>query len=361
MDSDSSSGPPPGPPYGPPPGPPYWTPPYPPRPMPKRKPVWPWVLGAVLFAIILFVVTIGSMFSSFAGSFESQGGQRTVHESEDNAQGVFVEIPVEGVIVDARTDRVNPVDWVRKCLEQAAEEPNLKGILLRVNSPGGGIRASEEILKALREFKGEHDVPLVVWMSDVAASGGYYVSMCSDWIVCHDSTITASIGVIWSTMNWQGLMNDKLGVKFEPIKSAPMKDIGSPDRQMTAREKALIQEMVDQAFARFIEVVVDGRAGKGKTPVTEESVLALQSTILNGTMAFEKGLVDELGFRESAIAKLKELSGIERAEVVEFTPPMSFLDIMLAGKRPVDPLQGHLARLSFLYTEGPPLLALWER
>jgi protease-4 len=186
--------------------------------------------------------------------------------------------------------------------------------------------------------------------------------MEADWIVAHEDTITASIGVIWNTMNWEVLMKDKLGVKFDPITSAPMKDIMSSDRAMRPEERDLIQGFVDDAFAEFIQVVVDGRAGKGQKPVTDASVRALESTILNGRRAYAEGLVDQLGYRDDAVTKLKELAKIERADVIEYKRPLTFFDVMFGMKAEArDPVSVELARLHFLYTEGPPLLALWER
>jgi signal peptide peptidase SppA len=334
-----------------------------PVPPPRRRVIWPWVLGGIaLIGVILVFVIMITFTVAMSSGLEGSAERRVMLDDEKNEDGVFVEIPVEGVIVDAKTTTINPVTWLAKCLEKAGKEKNLKGVLLRVNSPGGGIRASAVMLKALREFKVKHSVPVVVWMKDVAASGGYYVSMDADWIVAHDDTITASIGVIWNTMNWEVLMKEKLGVRFSPVTSAPMKDIGSANRPMTEMERALIQSFVDDAFKEFVDIVVTGRAGKGVKPVTNESVRALESTILNGRRAYAEGLVDQLGYRPDAIAKLKELAGIARADVVEYKPPMTFMEVMLGGETQAgDPLTGELARLSFLYSEGPPLLAIWER
>lgn len=332
--------------------------PYPPPPPPRRRSAWPWILlglGLGFFALIIMVMV------GLTGLVPSTEGRRVVHSAEVGSQGVLVEIPVEGVIVDARAGGVNPVKWVKSCLQNAAKEPNLKGILLRVNSPGGGIRASDRILKDLRAFKDEYGVPIVVYMTDVAASGGYYVSMASDWIVAHDDTITASIGVIWSVMNWRDLMTEKLGVRWDAVKSAEMKDIGSPNRDMTIEERGLIQEFVTDAYDKFVGLVVAGRRQKGKVPVTEESVRALKSTILSGRHAYAKGLVDELGFRENAVAKLKQLAGIDRAEIIEYLPPKSFIEELMAVEGRLTPLERHLKRIELLHADGSPLLAIWER
>jgi len=329
-----------------------------PPPPPPSRPVWPWIIGALLLGFILLVAMIYVGLSDLVPSTQ---GERVLLEDAEDEQGVFVEIPIEGVIVDARAGGPNPVSWVKSCLSDAAREPNLKGIILRVNSPGGGIRASDQILAYLTSFKAEKQVPIVVYMKDVAASGGYYVSMASDWIVAHEDTITGSIGVIWSLMNWSELMNDKLGVRWNNITSADMKDIGSPNRDMTVEERALIQTYVDDAYGKFVGLVVAGRKGKGRVPVTNETVRALRSTILTGRRAFAKGLVDELGFRHHALEKMKQLAGIERADVVEYRPPRTFFEELMSIEGPLTPFEQRLRRIELLHAKGSPLLALWER
>jgi len=322
------------------------------------RPVWPWILGALLLGVVLIVAMVYAGISDLVPSTE---GQRVLLDDVENEQGLFVEIPIEGVIVDAKAGGPNPVAWVRSCLRNAAREPNLKGILLRVNSPGGGIRASDQILAYLKSFKAEHQVPIVVYMTDVAASGGYYVSMAADHIVAHDDTITGSIGVIWSVMNWRELMEEKVGVRWDNVKSAEMKDIGSPNRDMTVEERALIQTYVDDAYGKFVSLVVEGRAGKGRVPVTAESVRALKSTIVTGRRAVEKGLVDELGFREHAVANLRQRAGIERADIVEYRPAKTFFEELMKIEGPLTPLDRLTKRIELLHTSGSPLLALWER
>jgi signal peptide peptidase SppA len=327
----------------------------------KRGAFWPWFLCGLAVALFVGIVVLAARIGSHGGTFRARGEQRVVLDDEDDEKGVFVEIGVEGVIVDAAVGGANPVESLASALERAGEESDLRGLLLRVNSPGGGIRASAVMLKALLRFKAEHEVPIVVWMKDVAASGGYYVSMAADHIVAHEDTITASIGVIWQNLNWKVLMEEKLGLRFDVTKSAEMKDIGSPNREMTAEERALIQSFVDEAYDEFLSVVEKGRAGKGVEPVTKESLRALKSTILGGRRAYQAGLVDQLGYREDAVAKLKELAGIARADVVEYRRPKGLLDSLLGVRAASDPAGLLLERLRYLHTEGPALLALWER
>jgi protease-4 len=140
-----------------------------------------------------------------------------------------------------------------------------------------------------------------------------------------------------------------------------MKDIGSPNRDMTVEERALIQGFVIDAYDKFVALVVAGRKGKGKVPVTEETVRGLKSAILSGRHAYAKGLVDELGFREDAILKLKQLAGVERAEIVQYLPPKSFVEELMAIEGPLTPLERQIKRIELLHADGSPLLALWER
>jgi protease-4 len=327
----------------------------------RRSTVWPWLLCGLAVSLFIGIIVLASRIGSVAGGFRSQGELRVVLDDEDDEQGVFVEVGVEGVILDAAAGGQNPVAALASALERAGEEGDLRGLLLRVNSPGGGIRASAVMLRALKKFKAEHKVPIVVWMKDVAASGGYYISMAADHIVAHEDTITASIGVIWQSLNWKVLMEEKLGLRFDVTKSAEMKDIGSPNREMTDEERKLIQSFVDEAYDEFLDVVVEGRVGKGIEPVTKESLRALKSTILGGRRAYQAGLVDQIGYREDAVEKLAELAGISRADVVEYQRPKGLLDSLIGIEATTDPAAVLLERLRHLYTEGPALLALWER
>jgi protease-4 len=162
-------------------------------------------------------------------------------------------------------------------------------------------------------------------------------------------------------MNWSELMNEKLGVRWDNVTSAAMKDIGTPNRDMTVEERALIQTYVNDAYDKFVGLVVEGRKGKGRVPVTNDSVRGLKSTILTGRRAMEKGFVDELGFRENAVAKAKQMAGVERVDVVEYRPPKSFFEELMSIEGPLTPLERRLRRIELLHEGGSPLLALWDR
>nr|HID14326.1 signal peptide peptidase SppA [Anaerolineae bacterium] len=210
-------------------------------------------------------------------------------------------------------------DRVTDLLEQADADPSIKAVVVRVNSPGGSVVASDEIYHALLEF----EKPVVVSMGEVAASGGYYIACGSDYIVAHPDTLTGSIGVISQFLNVEELL-DEIGVDVVVITSGPHKDIGSPFREMTEEEQALWEGIIDEIYEGFVELVAQARG----LPLEEVRALA-DGSIYTGRQALELGLVDEVGTLDDAVAKAAELGGIEgEPRVVELKPTPTFFDLL---------------------------------
>src|SRR5262249_22941878 len=160
-----------------------------------------------------------------------------------------------------------------------------------INSPGGAVTASDILYQDLVRFRAETGKPVIACMMDVAASGGYYVAMGCDRIYAHPTTVTGSIGVIMSLYNATGLFH-MLGVKSDPIKSGPNKDIGNPGRPMTEEERAILQQMVGSFYDQFVQVVV-----RGRPELPEERIRALaDGRVYTGLDAKKLGLVDEIGY-----------------------------------------------------------------
>ncbi|MEA3341096.1 MAG: signal peptide peptidase SppA [Chloroflexota bacterium] len=204
-------------------------------------------------------------------------------------------------------------------LEQAAANSNIKAVVLRVNSPGGSVVASDEIYHALLDF----EKPVVVWMGEMAASGGYYISCGSDYVFAHPDTLTGSIGVISQFINAEDLM-DEIGVDVVVITSGPRKDMGSLFREMTEDEQALWQEVTDEIYAGFVELVAEAR----DLPLETVRELA-DGRVYTGRQAQELGLVDEVGVLDDAIAKAAKLGGIEgQPQVIELKHTPSFMDAL---------------------------------
>lgn len=216
-------------------------------------------------------------------------------------------VRVEGPIMDAR----EAVETIR----QHQHDGRVRAMVLRVDSPGGGVVPSQEIHNAVAAFR-DSGKPVVVSMGTVAASGGYYISAPSNLIVANPGTLTGSIGVIMSLANFEALL-DKIGVSNVTIKAGANKDIGSPFRQMTAAERTLMQGLMDDIHAQFIEAVATGRG----RPVNEIQPLA-DGRIFTGKQALDAGLVDELGDLEAAIRRAGDLAGIPgRPKVIERRKP----------------------------------------
>ncbi|MGD2064157.1 MAG: signal peptide peptidase SppA [Nitrospirota bacterium] len=189
-------------------------------------------------------------------------------------------------------------------IELLASNPHVRGLVLRVDSPGGGVAPSQEIHDALVRFQGDGDRPVVVSMGNVAASGGYYVSCGAEKIVANAGTLTGSIGVIMHFTQFHDLL-DRLGVHAEAIKTGAFKDIGSPTREMTDEERALLEGVLDDVHGQFVAAIVEGRG------MPEEVVRALaDGRIFSGQQAKERGLVDELGGLHDAIRLAGDLTGL---------------------------------------------------
>ncbi len=208
-------------------------------------------------------------------------------------------------------------------IRQARQDPLVKAVVVRVDSPGGGVVASSEIHQALQKLREDGKV-LVVSMGTVAASGGYYISAPADSIYANPDTLTGSLGVIVSSVNYEEAF-DKLGLEQVVYKSGEFKDILSPARDPKPEEQEIIQTFVDEAYHGFVTVIQEGRN------IPRETVLELaDGRIYSGRQAKELGLIDELGGLEEAIAEAKTLAGIDRGLVVSYRMMGSFTDLLLS-------------------------------
>jgi len=252
--------------------------------MTRKGCIWGWLIG-VLALLVIFLVTMVAI--------ESLLGQRLSFPSYGARVGL---IRVEGGIYDSRQ--------IIADLEHMSEDPGIRAIVLRVDSPGGGAAASQEIYDYIRGVQ-EQGMPLVVSMGSVAASGGYYIACTADTIFANPGTLTGSIGVVMSFTNLEELFG-KLGMDFEVIKSGKFKDTGSWSRQMTGEERALLQGTIDDIHAQFVEAVAEGRG------MEYEVVAALaDGRIFSGRQALKAGLVDRLGSLEDAVEVAALMGGIE--------------------------------------------------
>ena len=206
-------------------------------------------------------------------------------------------IRVEGVILDAQTTIGD--------LKRFSENPLVKAIVLRIDSPGGGVVPSQEIHDAVKRVKNKSNKAIIASMGTVAASGGYYIAAATDRIIANPGTLTGSIGVIMEMANVEGLLK-KVGVEGIVIKSGRFKDVGSPLRKMSEEERKLMQSVMDDVHQQFIQAVADGRS----LEISEVQPLA-DGRIFTGRQAKEARLVDELGDLDDAIHLAADIVGIE--------------------------------------------------
>jgi len=227
-------------------------------------------------------------------------------------------IRVEGVILDSRE--------VIHELRRYQKDPDIKAILVRIDSPGGAVAPSQEIYDELKKIQASGKKKVISSMGSVAASGGYYIASATQLIFANPGTLTGSIGVIMELTNVEGLLQ-KIGVESVTIKSGKNKDVGSPFRKMNADERALLQNVLDDVHSQFIEAVAEGRS------LDIETVRALaDGRIFSGRQAKAVGLVDQLGSLEAALEKTAELAGIQgEPEIVE-TKEKSPILKLLEGK-----------------------------
>jgi protease IV len=248
----------------------------------------------------------------------------TVIDGEGDAKVLMLE--VEGVISDSSdvadffgTVNEGMVGRVREELERARTDDHVKALVLRINSPGGTVTGSDLLYNEIRRFKQERRVPVVAQLMGTAASGGYYVALAADEIHAERTTVTGSIGVIFSGVNIAGLM-EKFGVENQTITSGRFKDAGSMLRRMRPEERAQLQSVIDDLYVRFVEVVKTGRA-----KLTVEQIRALaDGRIYSATQAKSAGLVDEIGSLDDSLRRARELAGLANARIVTYHRPREY-------------------------------------
>lgn len=276
-------------------------------------------------AVVLFVVSLGfqAVTSVVTANFEKMfnfpdSSQKFEEEVVEEGTGNKIAVlELDGVIQNTSTASLLNTGGYNherflEMLEAAGEDSSVDGIILRVNTPGGGVVESDEIHDKIVQIKEEHDKPVYVSMGNTAASGGYYISAPADKIVAHSATLTGSIGVIMESFNFAEFA-DKHGIKFNTIKSGEFKDIMSQSRKMTDEERKILQTMIDNLYGDFVEVIVDGR------DMSESKVRELgDGRVYTGEQAKNNGLVDALGSLTDTIAIMKEDNGWGNAKVIEY-------------------------------------------
>lgn len=302
---------------------------------PKKRSCWTFIFwgGCVIFLILLIasIVILVVGFDKFSNFESSNISESTVSGSSENKIAV---INIKGVVMSepSSTNSVVSARNIKKMIEKANQDSRVKAVIVDINSPGGGIVASDQIYQYFKKFSR----PIIsVYSGEVAASGGLYVSMGTDKIISQPETLTGSIGVIAETYDISQLLNE-YGIKVNTIKSGKYKDIGSLTREMSEEERQIMQQIIDQSYGQFIQIIADNR----KIDLDQVREFA-DGRIFTGRRAKELGLVDELGDFDDAVSLAKKMADISEARIVEYQPPFSLgslFSLLNAKFGKVDPL-----------------------
>jgi protease IV len=235
-------------------------------------------------------------------------------------------IDIDGIIMNREKFELigegeNPVSLFVEKLNKAASDRSVKAVVLRINSPGGGVTASDLMYSEVQVFKQrtEGAKPVVAVLMDLAASGGYYVACGADEIVAHPTTVTGSIGVIMQLFSLSGTL-DKIGADAVAIKSGPMKDAGSPFKKLRPEEREIFQSLVDQFYDRFVAVVAKGRPNMTEARIRELA----DGRVWSAQQALELGFVDRIGTLREALASTKQKIDADRVRVVVYHRPLGW-------------------------------------
>lgn len=296
------------------------------------------ILIAIISVVVLgmFAITIFALMSGLSSGGSFGGGAR------------IAVIPVEGVIGGSLAKTVN------QQLKQYGEDERIKAIILRIDSPGGGVSDSQEVYREVKRLREEKKKKVIVSMGSVAASGGYYISCPADYIFANPGTITGSIGVIAEWLNYKDLA---AWAKVKPVvfKTGEFKDTGSATRELSENERQYFQGLINEMFGQFVGAIAEGRKGKGAegkqlTDVEKVKLLA-DGRVFTGQTAKENGLVDELGNFQDAVKYTANLVGITGEPALVYPPKerdgLTLLDLLL----------GSTKLKSFLPTELPKHLS----
>jgi len=291
--------------------------------------------------------------------------QETVIASDP---GLFVAdkivlIDVDGLLFNQRRGGLfgqaeNPVSLLAEKLDKAQADPNVKAVVLRINSPGGAVTASDIMYTRVKRFSHAKQVPVVAVIEDVGASGGYYIACAADKIIAHPTSVTGSIGTIVQTVSFAGTMQ-WLRIEAKAVTSGPRKDMASPFKPLDPKDLAILQQMVDEYYQRFLDVVAASRS-----ELDAEKIKALaDGRVYTGRQAKEEGLVDDLGGVEDAIAAAKQAAGTGRVKVVMYHRPMGYR-ANVYSVAPTAPTHGDINLVSLsadqlLSAAQPQFLYLW--
>ncbi len=329
---------------------------------PRRSRMGLWLGLALLLMAGLGILAVGVVGVATLASLAASPGERRVREeffSHDRRGGEKVAIiTLDGIILDEADG------FVKRQIDRVEKDKDVKAVVLRINSPGGTISGSDYLHHHLTKLAKDREIPIVVSMGGIAASGGYYVAMAvgdtPDSIFAESSTFTGSIGVMIPRYDLSEMLQN-WGIRYDSVASHDLKGMGSMAKPMTEQERELFQEIVDEGFTQFKDIIRSGRPSMRDDPEVLDKLATGQ--IFTASQAVQHGLVDRIGFIEIAIDRAIEVAGLDPDEVkvVRYKPEPSLAGILLGGEargRPLDLkaiMELATPRAYYLCTWLPPL------
>lgn len=327
-----------------------------PSPKPPRKKGYGWRIFwtiIVVFSLLTNLVLLAALFGAAAliSSTPWRSMEKTFEES------VLIDGPRDQTLAVINLEDIideNASELVRKQLKQAAQDQAIRGVIVRINSPGGYVSSSDQIYNEIKQFREQTGKPAVAFMQSVAASGGYYSAVACDKIIAEPTVITGSIGVILSHLVVQDLLEQKLGIQPVVVKSGEKKDWPSMFSRTSEEQTAYLKEkLIQPAFERFLEVVCEGR----RDVLSPDEVRRLaDGSIYPAPEALQKRLIDQIGYLKDAVALTEQLAGIEGSRVIEYKPRFAFWDLLAAEEK----TSFQLDRKTLHQWTTPQLMYLWD-
>lgn len=319
-----------------------------PAPAPRRSRTWVVLIIAVLLLLLGISVMMNAGLSTALSQKLKHRGQFHTHAVDEfpsltevwsygSGDTKVARIAVQGMIIRETqaglfSTPINMVDSVLAQIRAAQADPEVRALIVEVDSPGGGITASDEIYRALNGFRdSDEERVVVVFMRDLAASGGYYVAMGGDWLIAQPTTVLGSIGVIMQSINMKGL-SEKIGIHDVTIKSGANKDLLNPFTEVDPAQRALLQQMIDAMFEHFLGIVQENR------PIPAEDLRKLaDGRLFVAPQALDLKLVDQIGYWEDAMARTAELLEVDAIKVVRYEQHIDFFTWLTTVKSPLHP------------------------
>jgi protease IV len=319
---------------------------------PGRRRRWPFVVGGLVALGLVGLAIVAIVLILAAGSPTAPVVYDEEYVAGDGSDKIAV-VPVEGEITSADdslggTQPTVTPEGLADALRQAGEDTSVAAVVLEVNSPGGGVTASDEMHQSILDFKKNSGKPVVVSMGDTAASGGYYISTAADRIVANETTLTGSLGVIFQLNNFAEAA-DKYGIKQVVIKSGKYKDIGNAFREMKPEEREIFQSIVDDSYSEFVDVISEGRN------IPKDTVREIaDGRVYSGSQAKELGLVDSFGGLDEASAIAGKRAGTSDTIVVRYVQEPTLIETLTARLVPQEPQAEQIMDAAGLNLEPKP-------